>query len=56
MDEDKLECPKCEKGELQKQHHLLVCDNCKWSFEYNHYKDLKKLLDGKVFLEGDTDE
>ena len=56
MEEEKIECPKCKEGELIKQEHLLRCNNCGWEFEYNHYKDLKRLLDGKVFLEENDNE
>ncbi len=51
--EDTNICPKCEKGELEKEHNYLKCKECEWKIEYNHYLDLKKILDGKVFLEGD---
>lgn len=55
MDE-KFDCPKCKTDQLKKSEHLLKCDNCGWCMEYDQYKDLYKILDGKVFLEGEDNE
>ena len=46
-------CPKCEKGQLEKHGNLVKCNKCDWKIEYNQYLDLKKVLDGKLFTEGD---
>ncbi|MDX1702356.1 MAG: hypothetical protein R3250_17140 [Melioribacteraceae bacterium] len=51
--EEKIICPKCEKGSMEKIGDRLRCDECDWNIAYTHYLDLKKILDGKVFLEGD---
>ena len=53
---EKFDCPRCKEGQLEKSEHLLKCNNCGWCIDYNQYKDLYKILDGKVFLEGEKDE
>lgn len=50
---DKIICPKCKEEELEKEENRIKCKKCNWNMSYTHYLDLKKVLGGKAFLEGD---